>query len=385
MSARRTGLVVGATIAVAAMVVSAPLDGHSQSPVPATPKSVSHYEITSVSVVAHSSSVWALAAHPTGPSSAHFSVLHRIGGRWSQHALPQPKALNLEQIYAPSAHSIWIDGTLGRAIGTPYLLHSTGGAFHRVRVPGVGRGVLTAIGGSSARDIWAVGLTRKTTPLTLHYNGKRWTVVPFADEPEDTGLVAVASSGPGNAWAVADADYSFDPAPEMFRWTGSSWSTVAIPRQDEAIGAVATTSASHAWAVGSNVTNSGKEVTYLIAWNGHSWVHQSTASPGSSENVLSDVAASSAHRVWAVGYHNQGDFENPIVTRLVGSHWKPVHAPFVGKKAYLAAVGVSSRAVIGVGYYFPGSREIILGGSDTPSPLVEVPHGSRWEIQPSPR
>jgi hypothetical protein len=385
MWARRAELIAVASVAFLAILAGPAANGVSHERGRPTSKLVSDYQLTSVSVIPHSTSVWALAAHPTGPTSARFFVLHRVGGRWSQHALPRPRALNLSQIYAPSSHSIWIDGTLGHGIGTPYLLHSTGGAFHRVKVPGVGRGVLNALGGSSAKDIWAVGLTKATTPLTLHYDGRTWSVVPFAGEPANTGMVAVASSGAGNAWAIGEMDYSFDPTPEMFRWKGSSWSMVDIPRHDEALGAVATTSASHAWAVGSNVAKSGRLVSYVISWNGHTWLHQATASPGPAENVLAGVAASSAHRVWAVGYHNQGDFENPIVLHLVGSHWKLVRSPNLGKKAYLMAVGVSSRAVVGAGYYLPGSRVIIISGSDVPSPLVEVPDGSHWAIQPVPR
>ncbi|HTW19376.1 MAG TPA: hypothetical protein VME70_04075 [Mycobacteriales bacterium] len=348
-----------------------------------------HSQIFSVSVVPHSTSAWALAAHPVSISKAYFYALHRVGGgHWSVHALPRPKKLNLEQVYAPSAHSIWIDGTLGSGRkAAPYLLHSTGGAFHRVAIPGLPHGILNAIGGSSTHDIWAGGATtvNEPTPISLHYNGKKWSVVPFAGEPSDSGLVAVASSGAHNAWAISESGYSIDDlSPSTYHWNGTSWTEMAIPNPDAALGAIATTGTSHAWAVGSNVLTSGRLVTYLLSWNGHAWVHAHTASPSKTNNVLQDVAAA-GKRVWAVGYRDQGAaFENPIVERLVGAKWKVVAAPHIGRKTYLSAVGVSSKAVVGVGYYYPGSRKFIIGGSDSPAPLVEGPHGSHWAIESAP-
>lgn len=388
MAGHRSWLISSGVAVVVAGTFATPAIGSTHRASGSNPAhAVSPYQIISVSVVPHSSATWALAAHPITPSKAIFSVLHRVGGRWSQHALPKPKGLNLEQIYAPSAQSIWLDGTLGHSHGgMPYIAHSTGGTFRRVKVPGVAHGTLNALGGSSTHDIWAVGLTRKTTPFALHYNGKAWTVVPFAGAPSNTGIVAVASSSDHNAWAIGEINYSFDPSPETFHWNGSSWAQVPIPNPDVALGSLATTSASHAWAVGSNlIEKSGRLVTYLLSWNGHIWTHEHTASPSSSDNVLSAVAAA-GKRVWVVGYHDQGAaFENPIVERLMGTKWRSVPAPHIGRKDYLTTVGVSSRAVVGAGYYFPGSRRFVIGGSGVQSPLVEVPHGKHWAIQNAPR
>ena len=52
-----------------------------------------------------------------------------------------------------------------------------------------------------------------------------------------------------------------------------------------------------AWAVGGS--DSGK--TIILHWNGRTWAHVNSPSPGT-QNGLFGVAATSASNVWAVGY-----------------------------------------------------------------------------------
>ena len=63
---------------------------------------------------------------------------------------------------------------------------------------------------------------------------------------------------------------------------------------------MAATSATNAWAVGSNGT------TLIAHWNGTAWKQQSSPDPGSRATFLDGVAAISATNAWAVGSYTNG-------------------------------------------------------------------------------
>jgi hypothetical protein len=82
----------------------------------------------------------------------------------------------------------------------------------------------------------------------------------------------------------------------ILRWNGTAWKQV--PSSNPSGGrllAVAATSASNAWAVG---TGTGK--TLILRWNGTTWKRVSSSSPATPAS-LSGVAALSACSAWAAG------------------------------------------------------------------------------------
>src|SRR5881392_1601699 len=74
---------------------------------------------------------------------------------------------------------------------------------------------LAEISGTEANDIWAVG----SKGTTVHYDGKRWSVVPSGTTVD---LLGVYTSGAKDAWAVGDTEV-------VLRWEGSAWSPVIAP------------------------------------------------------------------------------------------------------------------------------------------------------------
>jgi hypothetical protein len=102
----------------------------------------------------------------------------------------------------------------------------------------------------------------------LHWNGSKWSVVPFAkNEPADTYLHGVSAISPNDAWAVGNAPYPNNQAVAE-HWDGKKWSAVATPYIDnpgELLSVVAISS-NNVWAAGE-----GNFPAILEHWNGTSW------------------------------------------------------------------------------------------------------------------
>jgi hypothetical protein len=62
-----------------------------------------------------------------------------------------------------------------------------------------------------------------------------------------------------------------------------------------------------------NGNNSGNNQTIIEQWNGTSWSIVSSPNPGSGNNILGAVAATSANDVWAVGGFDNGKGTKTLV------------------------------------------------------------------------
>jgi len=164
----------------------------------------------------------------------------------------------------------------------------------------------------SASDAWAVGdyanggTSKKT--LILHWDGAAWKQV-ISPSPGGSGndnyLFAAAATSAHDVWAVGEIVTSTGIRTLILRWNGSKWARVASPdpggpAKDNRLNAVAVTSTSGAWAVGSYENGTGQR-NIVLHWDGRRWVHVATPGLGTS-NGLSGVAATSASTVWAVGF-----------------------------------------------------------------------------------
>jgi hypothetical protein len=61
---------------------------------------------------------------------------------------------------------------------------------------------VTAISGSSAHDVWAVGYRADAMPDILHFDGQRWTSHRGRFRRVQYHLTGVTSTGPNDAWAI---------------------------------------------------------------------------------------------------------------------------------------------------------------------------------------
>jgi hypothetical protein len=226
---------------------------------------------------------------------------------------------------------------------------------------------------TSASDCWAVGAytyyynslpfpTPYNQTLIEHWDGNSWSIVgsPNTSPTENNGLSAVACSSASDCWAVGST---------IQHWNGTSWSIFALPTGG--IKALTCTSASDCWAVGG---------TTIEHWNGISWASVPEPNSGAEENAddLQAVACSSASDCWAVGAYNYGESAQTLIEHWNGTSWaivpSPNPDPNVGALNGIACA--SASACSAVGFYDDSS-----GNERT---LIEQWDGTSWSVVSSP-
>ncbi len=123
------------------------------------------------------------------------------------------------------------------------------------------------------------------------------------------------------AWAVGGTNW-FSPSQTLAdHWNGRSWTRFSTPGSGY-FNAVATTSATNAWAVGLVGPGPGivAPTTALIEhWNGKHWTEQSVK-PVRGGGTLTGVAAVSAADAWAVGQTGSADPQT-LIEHWNGAAW----------------------------------------------------------------
>ena len=115
----------------------------------------------------------------------------------------------------------------------------------------LGDNFLSAVSGTNANDIWAVGRSRnpstfRTNTLIEHWDGNSWSeVFGFGVEPESAAY-GVAAVSPRDAWGVGDGG----GLALIGRWSGSSWSVFPSPEVTGRLLAATAITACDVWAVG---------------------------------------------------------------------------------------------------------------------------------------
>ncbi len=280
---------------------------------------------------------------------------------------------------------------------------------------------LSAVAGSSATDIWAVGMIGNTgdslTPpsqtLTEHFNGSSWSIVNAPDAylgssqgSDDLSGVAVLS--PSNAWAVGTAAWNSSLAIDssftmglVEHWDGTRWNVVTLPSPvpsltaaawsilnsptaalpTQAIGSwslsgIDALSASNIWVVGSetpNVTTTLSEPRTLVEhWNGSTWNIVPTPDLTLNEPMfdnsrratdsLTAITGTSSDNLWAVG----GALPQGTLTlHWDGSSWKIIPSPTTGNvRSYGNATPLTSAAATGSAVWSVGAVLMEWNGAE---------------------
>ena len=205
---------------------------------------------------------------------------------------------------------------------------------------------------TSATDAWAVGSTTSGQSLILHWNGTSWKRVPSGGA---TGsLAGIGISSASNAWAVgSDSGKAL-----ILHWNGASWQQVPSPSPSGRISlsAVAVTSGRDAWAVGSVSPGTSPAAGLILHWNGTVWQPVPSPSPpdGKFGYGLADVTATSATSAWAVGCTDGCPVGGtPLIERWNGTSWKQAAAPTTPYALYnlvgVAAISGTSAWTVGGG------------------------------------
>jgi hypothetical protein len=240
-------------------------------------------------------------------------------------------------------------------------------------------GSLAAVSAGSATDAWAVGQTRTTKTLALHWNGTNWaqalTPTPGAFGSQLSGVTEIS---PANVWAVGSANTSSGSKTLALHWNGKKWDRVLTPSPGISdLAGISAVSATDIWAVGSGGTTT-RETTLVLHWDGRTWTHVPSPTPPGQVIALFAVSAVSATDVWAVGRDLTKTIGKALVLHWNGTAWTQVPSP---------DPGVSDNQLFGVHMtsatdgWAVGLADNGAGGALT---LVLHWNGTAWTQAPSP-
>jgi hypothetical protein len=255
--------------------------------------------------------------------------------------------------------------------------------------PGTVDNNLLGVAVVSRCNVWAVGgfANNETSGQTLieHWNGSRWVRVK---SPNPGGLTrtsqlrGVAAVSANDIWAVGDYTSGSDAVvPLVIHWNGTAWRTATVPAPAGNLGIlsdVVATSASDVWAVGESCTGCATDVTLTYHWNGKKWRLVTSPNP-TDVAALRSVAAVSRTDVWAVGDYFNGTATQSLTMHWDDKRWKTVASPDpAGTSNQTILFGVaadSSKRAWAVGKYYNGTA------TET---LTLWWNGKRWVHQSSP-
>ncbi|HLJ35625.1 MAG TPA: hypothetical protein VKU38_18360 [Ktedonobacteraceae bacterium] len=168
-----------------------------------------------------------------------------------------------------------------------------------------------------------------------------WKIVHSANPGSAQNyLSAVAATSATDAWAVgsfSSKHLGFQGTKALIEhWNGTSWSVMPNPnvgKPGNFPSAIAAVSTNDVWIVGNTITDNSVTNTLIQHWDGKVWSNVKGQNPGKELNVLGGVVALSAHDVWAVGSLSNS-FDNPQAQPLIehwnGTAWSTVASPNIG-------------------------------------------------------
>src|SRR5207249_168744 len=183
--------------------------------------------------------------------------------------------------------------------------------------------------------------------LIERWDGASWAVVasPNNSASPANALLGVTCVAAADCWAVGVYYNGSAYQTLIEHWDGTSWAIVTSPNisasPETELEAVACTSASDCWTVGSYVNANGNYQTLIERWDGTSWAIVSSPddNPWSSscvasghppgwtpDHVLVSFASASASGCGAGGYYI-GSNNQTLTERWDGTSWAIVISP----------------------------------------------------------
>lgn len=294
---------------------------------------------------------WAVGAYTPSAGTAGALILHWDGSRWTQVPSPSTGDPELYAVSAVSASDVWAVGIYSTDKVKPFIVHWNGTRWTQVPSPSPGfAAILNGVSARSATDAWAVGYYAPTAsgqlrPLTLHWNGTRWTEVRSpspAGATGDTGLLGVSTVSPDDAWAAGYSGSS-SRATFLLHWNGTHWARVRTPEPPApqsgsgeivrtALAAASAGSPADVMVTGWYVTTDKADDTFYteftLHWNGRNWTR--LPSPASaSGGQLYGTSVISGNDVWAVGIATPDvGASGSLIQNWDGTHWTEVPSPY---------------------------------------------------------
>jgi hypothetical protein len=226
---------------------------------------------------------------------------------------------------------------------------------------------LNAVSCTSSTNCLAVGSTSAsvsganwsaTVPLSEHFDGSSWIVVPVTDDWQGVlvGVSCVGSQCTGVGTAVGLPNNTY-PASGQFvgRYSSSSWQRIDAPGAAESdISGIDCEDSGGCTGVGSI-----QDISYAASLNNHGWRKLRTPLPPGARSQLNSVSCVGRVRCIAVGTvmakQSQGiarRLYTPLIERQIGQSWQIARVKAPGPLYYLLASVSCSRAesCVAVGY-----------------------------------
>jgi hypothetical protein len=295
---------------------------------------------------------------------------------WTVETIPQTgNSTVLLRASARTSTDAWAVGQQSAGAGQtpppPVSYHWNGSVWSLVPTPALGvSSALRGVSASTATDAWAVGFSllgrRDFGTLMEHWNGIAWSVnsslVVTGGAAELTG---VADLSPTNAWAVGEGGIGG----LLEHWNGATWSSVALPDPNFTPGvgqSISASSASDIWVVGSTFnTTTDATVGEALHFNGTAW---SIVPMPVGAGAVTDISPGDA---WAVG--------GASIEQWNGSVWSIVPSPTPG--ADLGLSGIAARGPDDV--YAVGDNIPSVNGGTVQGVILRW-NGSAWSVDSDP-
>jgi hypothetical protein len=243
------------------------------------------------------------------------------GTQWSQASPAQlPGHAYFTGVDTVTKTSAWAVGFQTAAGETRRTLieHASGGTWSQAVSPNDGTSstdnVLTAVAGTPATGLWAVGYRESTAgakPLVLRYDttspSPAWVSVSGAGGVPSPGTVETVLTGvdvrtASDVWAVGYYDDGGGKRPLALHWNGSKWSTSLIPGVG-LLRRVRVVAAGNVWAAGTYHSVGAHRIqTLVVHFDGTTWsTVKSADSAGKSDELIGLTTDKTGSVITAVG------------------------------------------------------------------------------------
>jgi hypothetical protein len=245
---------------------------------------------------------------------------------------------------------------------------------------------LQAVDGTGPDDIWAVGGTSlaEAEVLIEHWDGTGWSVVdaPSPSQPDSSILFRdVVALAPDDAWAVG---YSFGPDHNLYplteHWDGSIWTIVPAPNiimVGNGLHGVSAVNSDDIWAVGEKKTTTGAE-PLMLHWDGVDWSEVAIPSSGGTFNSLEDIFMVSTDDGWAVGSFDGIGYS----LHWNGITWEEIPVPVDLATGALSRITSVGGDVWGAGSmtddFYQGNETLVMKFDSSGWIRSEAPSPSDW-------
>lgn len=239
-------------------------------------------------------------------------------GKYS-HFVKTPKTFTTYGIAAGSAKSIFLVGAYYNSttgVSKTSILESQGKHWKKEKLPTLPTGAsLSAISASSANNVWAVGylVAADLKQETLHYNGKKWSLVETPSTGTDT-VTHVSTTAGNSAWIAQDDTLMY--------WNGKAWSQPHnVSVNITALGS----DGKKSLVLGAVPNSKGKSVPVSVYYNGSKYAKSKLPVHGKYVGISSMTMHGSS--AWAVGYTESSTKAHAVALHGSKGKWKALKVP----------------------------------------------------------